>query len=188
MLGGKHLASRCHFKTEKCHACGKVGHIAKMCRTKKREQQMHTVQEATLLEEYTLYPVVQQQASSTPLQSTVMVDGKELSVEVDTGASLSLISEMTYKKLWKSDALPELQQTAVKLRTYTGEEIGVLGCINVEVQSKEQGARSSAAALGGERQGTQPTGPYLAHQTSVELARNLLDTNESFPRESPQAA
>ena len=70
----------------------------------------------------------------------VKLDGKELSMEVDTGASLSLMSETTYKKLWESDTLPELQQTAVKLRTYTGEEIRVLGCINVKVQSKEQEA------------------------------------------------
>ena len=62
-------------------------------------------------------------------------------MEVDTGASLSLISETTYKKLWESDTLPELQQTTVKLRTYTGEEMRVLGCINVRVQSKEQEAQ-----------------------------------------------
>ena len=141
--GGKHLAFRCRFKTEKCRACSKVGHIAKMCRTKKREkkeQQTHTVEEATPPEEYTLYPVIQQQSASAPLQSMVKLDGKGLSMEVDTGASLSLMSETTYKKLWESDTLPELQQTAVKLRTYTGEEIGVLGCINVKVQSKEQEA------------------------------------------------
>ena len=141
--GGKHLAFHCRFRTEKCRACDKVGHIAKMCRTKKREkkeQQTHTVEEVAPPKEYTLYPVVQQQSSSTPLRSTVKLDGKELSMEVDTGASLSLISKTTYKKLWESDTLPELQQTAVKLRTYTGEEIRVLGCINVKVQSKEQEA------------------------------------------------
>ena len=142
--GGKHMASRCRFKTEKCRACGKTGHIARMCRTKKKEkkeQQTHTVEEASPPEEYTLYPVVQQQSSSTPLQSTVKLDGKELSMEVDTGASLSLISETTYKKLWESSALPELQPTTVKLRTYTGEEIGVLGCINVKVQTHGQEAQ-----------------------------------------------
>ena len=36
--GGKHLASRYWFKTEKCLACGKVCYIAKMCCTKKREK------------------------------------------------------------------------------------------------------------------------------------------------------
>ena len=36
--GGKHLASSCRFRSEKCRACGKMGHIAKMCRTKKKEK------------------------------------------------------------------------------------------------------------------------------------------------------
>ena len=54
----------------------------------------------------------------------VKLDGKELSMELDTGASLSLISETIYKKLWGSDTLPELQQTTVKFRTYIGEETG----------------------------------------------------------------
>ena len=34
--GGKHPAFRCQFKTKKCRACGKVGHIARMCRSKKK--------------------------------------------------------------------------------------------------------------------------------------------------------
>ena len=73
-----------------------------MCHTKKREkkeQQTHTVEEATPPEEYTLYPVIQQQSASAPLRSMVKLDEKELSMEVDTGASLSLMSETTYKKL-----------------------------------------------------------------------------------------
>ena len=67
--------------------------------------------------------------------SRVKLDGKELCMEVDASASVSLSSEATYKKLWEFNALPELQQTTVKLCTYVGEEIGVLGCIDVKVQT-----------------------------------------------------
>ena len=62
-------------------------------------------------------------------------------MEVDTGAALSIISEATYKKLWESDTPPELQQTSVRLRTYTGEEMSVLDCIDVKVHSQEQEAQ-----------------------------------------------
>ena len=31
---GKHSPTICKFKSEKCHSCGKLGHIAKMCRAK----------------------------------------------------------------------------------------------------------------------------------------------------------
>ncbi len=33
--GGKHLSSHCRFRDAECHACGKTGHIAKVCRSKK---------------------------------------------------------------------------------------------------------------------------------------------------------
>ena len=62
-------------------------------------------------------------------------------MEVDTGASLSLISETTFKTLWDADTAPPLQQTEVKLRTYTGQEICVLGSIMVTAETKGQQAR-----------------------------------------------
>jgi hypothetical protein len=31
--GGKHNHLKCRFKTETCHKCGKMGHIAKVCRS-----------------------------------------------------------------------------------------------------------------------------------------------------------
>ena len=57
-------------------------------------------------------------------------------MEIDTGASLSLISKATYDKLQSSAALPPLKTEQIKLRTYTGEEISVLGSISVTVQSE----------------------------------------------------
>ena len=111
---------------------------------------MHTVEDITPQGEYTLYPVIQQQSTSTPLVTAINVGGKELNMEVDTGASISLISETTYQKLWEFETPPELQQTAVKLRTYTGEEIGVVGCINVKVQSYGQEAQLPLLVVKGE--------------------------------------
>ena len=34
--GAKHNVDQCHFKSVNCHACGKLGHIATVCRTKKK--------------------------------------------------------------------------------------------------------------------------------------------------------
>ena len=36
--GGRHLSSDCRFKEAVCHFCQKKGHIAKVCKSKKREQ------------------------------------------------------------------------------------------------------------------------------------------------------
>ena len=73
-----------------------------------------------------------------PLVASLTVEGAELRMEVDTGASLSLISEATYRKLWPKDKAPQTESTQIKLRIYTGEELEVLGTINVDVIFKEQ--------------------------------------------------
>ena len=36
--GAKHIPDQCCFKLVKCHVCGKLGHIVKVCQTKKNFQ------------------------------------------------------------------------------------------------------------------------------------------------------
>ena len=50
---------------------------------------------------------------------------------VDTGPSFSLISEATYRKLWLTQQAPTLKQSSVRLTTYTGEPVPILGAIDV---------------------------------------------------------
>ena len=52
-------------------------------------------------------------------------------MELDTGASVSLISELTYFKLWNSDSQPTLKPSKVRLKTYTGSVVEVVGVLNV---------------------------------------------------------
>jgi len=74
-----------------------------------------------------------------PLLVTVSINNASLEMEVDTGASVSIISEETYNRLWTpEDAPPPLQESCVKLRTYSGEQIGVKGSTTVTVKYKEQ--------------------------------------------------
>ena len=51
---------------------------------------------------------------------TLTVAGKPLQFKIDTGASLSLVSEETYPKLWPNTSLKD---SSVKLETYTQEWI-----------------------------------------------------------------
>ena len=34
--GGNHYANKCNFQDRTCHACGKKGHLARVCRSSKR--------------------------------------------------------------------------------------------------------------------------------------------------------
>lgn len=75
---------------------------------------------------------------SKPLLVTVKANSSDLEMEIDTGASLSIISEATYNSLWTADSKPPLKATNVKLHTYTKESLQVLGSIEIEVVYKEQ--------------------------------------------------
>ena len=56
----------------------------------------------------------------------VSLDGVLTEMEVDTGASLSVISEETLASVRKGPCFP-LRKSTKKLKTYTGEEIPMLG-------------------------------------------------------------
>ena len=67
-----------------------------------RRRNVHCVQDDMGTEptkEYTLFDLTANKCSH-PFQVTVKVDGQNLAMEIDTGASLSLISEETQKSLW----------------------------------------------------------------------------------------
>ena len=51
-------------------------------------------------------------------------------MELDTGASLSIISEDVFKSL---SPRPPLEPTSVKLKTYSGESLEILGKVHVIV-------------------------------------------------------
>ena len=99
--GGKHSASKCRFKTELCHVCGKVGHISRVCHNVPQfatRGQGHTT---NLVEnqptepdtfsqnpEYTLFPI-KPQAATPPWQTALTINGIQVEMETDTRASLS---------------------------------------------------------------------------------------------------
>ena len=64
------------------------------------------------------------------------INGIQMEMEIDTGASVSLISKNKFDKFQSSAAFPSLTNEQIKLRTYTGEEISVLGSISVTAKSE----------------------------------------------------
>ena len=74
-------------------------------------------------------------SSTKPIRVDVRINGKPLSMEVDTGAAVSLIS---YKKLKQVLPRIKIKKTMVVLRTYTSEVIPVRGEVQVIVTYGEQ--------------------------------------------------
>ena len=74
-----------------------------------------------------------------PLIVKVNINNADLQMEVDTGATPSIIIKKTYKRLWPTKRLaPVLKYSNAMLKTYSGEHIKVLGSIHVNVTYQNQ--------------------------------------------------
>ena len=81
-----------------------------------------------------------QPAGSLPFIVEITVNHSQLSMEVDTGAALSIISKATYERLWMPSEAPPLQETQARLKSYNGVDIAVEGEIYVNVKYQTQEA------------------------------------------------
>ena len=68
-----------------------------------------------------------------PYKVQLSVNGQTLEMEIDTRASLSVISEKTYNNLVSKNRAPPLEKSGTVLRTYPGEEVKPKGSCTVDV-------------------------------------------------------
>lgn len=154
--GGKHSASVCRFKQEKCHHCLKVGHIVRMCRNKKTPQKTHYVEQETDKSlaggddenSFGLYTVYTASNGNDGYEVDMNIEGQNMKMQLDTGACVSLISEIIYKR--SLTHLP-LSPCKIPLSTFSGESIPVLGRVLVNVKYEQQVANLPLVIVKGDR-------------------------------------
>ena len=162
-----HSAGTCRFKDSECHACGKKGHIAPACRSKPRTQprqqqpshkgkfskrkpetthqiQTEAAAEGSSSDEYPIFKLGER--SSKPLEVPLIINGKRLTMELDTGAAVSIISEATRKEFFPNE---KLHQSKILLKTYTEEPIRLIGNLHVRVQYDDQVAKLALVVVAG---------------------------------------
>ena len=171
-----HAASACRFKDKSCNYCHKKGHIARVCRRRLQQAtsrnpngQVHHLEETTSDsgedDEAPIHTVISQvkngEERSPPIVVRVCVNGVELDMEVDTGASVSLMSEDSYSKLFPNCPL---NATQVRLQTYLGEAIPVIGSLVAHVEYQGQQADLPLMVIKGK-------GPTLLGRTWLKQIR-----------------
>lgn len=145
-----HLATKCKLSREiVCRQCGKSGHIQKACKSRPRntKPKKHSRQPVNRVEEEEeedfgdspLFHVRSQDSSKrvrpAPIEVRVKVDDCLISMQVDTGASMTIMSETTFKGLWPGRSL---DATDARPISYTKEPIPVVGCCYVNIDYNQQ--------------------------------------------------
>ena len=93
-----------------------------------------TAKEAPKEELSTSY-VVEGVATQPPINVDMEIAGKTVTLELDTGASVTLMSEKFFWQLYPS---LHLQKSKVALKTYSGEKLHVVGQSPVQVKYQQQ--------------------------------------------------
>ena len=139
---GRHQPNSCPFKDKECFFCHKKGHITKVCRSKSRRstsdqvKQLEDERDAISDGDDEIFNIYYNQDSKTkrpPFKVTVAVNMVPITMEIDTGASVSIISEHTFNLL-KCKSNIHLSPVSIKLRTYSGEIITPMGGIEVNIE------------------------------------------------------
>ena len=152
-----HSPEKCFHRKAQCHGCQKFGHIVLKCpkkrapkakggeskkSRKKRKRKpggVHTVTMAEPLDKtaWSMFTIVDSQKRCKELIVPVLIDGKSVDLELDTGDSVMIIPNHVWSGVL---AAKSLQQTDLKLKSYSGHEFPVLGEAKVQVSYGHQQA------------------------------------------------
>lgn len=147
-----HLANNCQYKNVSCHVCRQVGHLAKVCKSRVNNKQgkfhkvkVHQVGENSSealgppgVEEFSLYNLSLGGELVKSYKVGLSIEEKLVEMELDTGAALTISPFEKFKGLFP---LVEVEPSNVKLVTYAGNEVPVVGQVVVKVAYRNQKAK-----------------------------------------------
>lgn len=78
-------------------------------------------------EVFTMYSIQTVQSSVPPFTQVLLVNECQVRFEIDTGCSVTVLSQREYDKLEVIEKRRKLQSSFLNLKTYTGQSVKVLG-------------------------------------------------------------
>ncbi|XP_031336012.1 uncharacterized protein K02A2.6-like isoform X3 [Photinus pyralis] len=139
--GRFHDESRCRARDWKCFTCNRQGHTSVVCWKKNgvkcvnEEEQETSTEEDEINKISTLVCNNVKSVNSSALLKEMLVNDKPVLMEVDTGASVTVMSSEKFNKLFP---LLTLAEHKAKLRGVSGQELNVLGQVIVDVKLSSQ--------------------------------------------------
>lgn len=141
-----HYASSCDKKNEICSFCNIKGHLRKVCNKAKRAGQTHQITEESDVDEIVALDELTEVGQTDMLQmehtqhrakffTTLSVNDSEIKFEVDSGATVTVMSQNDYSKWFPgSTVLP----TSLKLVSYCKTILKVRGFATARVIHKNR--------------------------------------------------
>lgn len=138
-----HSPNKCPYIKERCYYCDIIGHSQRTCRKKQAIQKvanagMNVMEDADSEKTDGKYGEPYHVSSGwnrKPITLNVYLEGRTVPMELDTGSSVSVMSEGGYGKSLRH--IP-LKDTPMKLRTYTGKMVKPMGFCYVTEQYNGQ--------------------------------------------------
>ena len=125
-----HPPEKCYFRERECYVCKKIGHSKKVC-TAKVHRLRDQVDSDSESDEATIYHIGDD--SNDAIFITLEIEQKKVKMELDTGASVSVIGLHDYRKYFPR--VP-LRSTKLKLQMYNQSVSHPEGMILVNVNHK----------------------------------------------------
>ena len=140
-----HVASHCRFVSFVCRKCHKKGHLARVCRSSKSstgrqgsakvDAKAHQLISASENIEAEVPLLQLGNGQAAPITVDVTVNDVPVTMEVNMGAAVSVMSRQQQQKLFPQ---AQLQPAQVVLRTYTSEKVDVARVLQVRMAYEGQ--------------------------------------------------
>ncbi|XP_075150600.1 uncharacterized protein LOC142224700 [Haematobia irritans] len=144
---GNHLSNECKIDKNKlrCSICKKVGHVKEVCITTKLQQRKQNSYTTSYVESYSsdddginqIIDIYNKTIIPSPelkkFFTTVLINGRKQTFEVDSGAGYTLIPKSDFDQL--NLKIP-IEKTSIAFRSYTGDIFVPIGVVNVKVVYK----------------------------------------------------
>ncbi|CAH8498443.1 unnamed protein product [Dicrocoelium dendriticum] len=178
--GENHLSpTDCPHIHSLCRFCGKMGHIQKVCLSKRKS----LVQEQSKATNCITDELNQNWINTTtvfnrtitaekPFVVSVQVNEQPVEFEIDTGSAVTLIRPDALSQL------PKLCPSNIQLRSYTGQMVNVLGTFNARISYRNSTSHMCVYVSGG-------PGPNILGRDGIKRFPGIM-SNVNLVKDNPQ--